>query len=376
MIYLDYVSTTPLSEEIDKTYQDILHKYFANSESLHDLGREVSVLVEKSRHQIATLFHVLDNEIIFTSGASESNNIALKSVAWALREKGRHIITSAYEHSSTDGAAHQLAEVFGFDVTYLSPNENGVITLDAVKSALRPDTILVSLMHVNNEIGSINPVAEIGGYLKKHSQAVFHVDAVQALGKLPINTENIDLMSCSMHKIFGLKGSGILLKKQHIPVVPLISGGQQEFNIRGGTINFAPDIVAAKTIRLALDSQKEHYEAVARLRDHLVSELKQIDGVILNSFEEGSPFIVNFSYPKLSSEVMMNAFNNQGFALSAQSTCHSKSKSISHVYSAMHYDSARAESAVRVGLSHRNTMQEIDAFIATLKGIIKSYGRI
>ncbi len=376
MIYLDYVSTTPLSEEIDKTYQDILHKYFANSESLHDLGREVSVLVEKSRHQIATLFHVLDNEIIFTSGASESNNIALKSVAWALREKGRHIITSAYEHSSTDGAAHQLAEVFGFDVTYLSPNESGVITLDAVKNALRPDTILVSLMHVNNEIGSINPVEEIGEYLKKHSQAVFHVDAVQALGKLPINTENIDLMSCSMHKIFGLKGSGILLKKQHIPVVPLISGGQQEFNIRGGTINFAPDIVAAKTIRLAIDSQKEHYEAVARLRDHLVSELKQIDGVILNSFEEGSPFIVNFSYPKLSSEVMMNAFNNQGFALSAQSTCHSKSKSISHVYSAMHYDSARAESAVRVGLSHRNTMQEIDAFIATLKGIIKSYGRI
>jgi len=374
MIYLDYVSTTPLRAEVEKTYDDVLHKYFANSESLHDLGRDVSVLVEKSRHQIATLFHVLDQEVIFTSGASESNNIALKSVAWALKEKGNHIITSSYEHSSTDGAAHQLHDVFGFDVTYLQPNEKGVITLEEVKKALRPDTILVSLMKVNNEIGAVNPVEEIGEYLKRNSQAIFHVDAVQALGKLPLDLKNIDLMSLSLHKVFGMKGSGILIKKQYVPIVPLISGGQQEFNIRGGTINFATDIVAAKTIRLAMDEQKEHYETVAKLRDYLFDALEQIDGVILNSTREGSPFIVNFSYPKIKSEVMMNAFNVEGFALSAQSTCHSKSKSISHVYSAMHFDSDRAESAVRVGLSHLVKKEELDAFIACLKGIIEQYG--
>mgnify|MGYP002627282045 FL=1 len=157
MIYLDYVSTTPFSEDLQAGYQDILKKYYANSESLHDLGREVDRLVEKSRHQLATLFHVSDQEIIFTSGASESNNMALKGVAWALKGKGGHVITSAYEHSSIMGASAQLRDLFGFDVTYLYPDENGMITLDNVISHLREDTVLVSLMYINNEIGSINP---------------------------------------------------------------------------------------------------------------------------------------------------------------------------------------------------------------------------
>ena len=374
MIYLDYVSTTPFSADLQNIYQDILHKYFANSESLHDLGREVDKLVEKSRHQIATLFHVYDNEIIFTSGASESNNMALKSVAWANQSKGKHIITSAYEHSSVMESCRQLSELFGFEISYLYPNEKGIITLENVKSHLRNDTILVSLMYVNNEIGAVNPVSEIGEYIRKHSQAIFHVDAVQALGKYPIETENVDLMSFSMHKVFGMKGSGILLKKQHIEVAPLISAGQQEFGIRGGTINFASDILAARTIRTAMESQKEHYFYCKDLSNYLYEELEKIDGILLNSEREGSPFIVNFSYPPIKSEVMMNALNMNGFALSAQSTCHSKSKSISHVYSAMHYDVDRAESSVRIGLSHLVKKEELEAFITTLKGIIDAYG--
>ena len=376
MIYLDYVSTTPFSEDLQAGYQDILKKYYANSESLHDLGREVDRLVEKSRHQLATLFHVSDQEIIFTSGASESNNMALKGVAWALKGKGGHVITSAYEHSSIMGASAQLRDLFGFDVTYLYPDENGMITLDNVISHLREDTVLVSLMYINNEIGSINPVYEIGAYLKKHSHAYFHVDAVQALGKYPIDLENIDMMSMSMHKIFGMKGSGILIKKQHVPMVPLISGGQQEYGLRGGTINFASDIIAARTVRLALENEKAHFAYVSRLYAWLKEQLSQIEGIVMNSPENGSVYILNFSCLKIPSEVMMNALNMHGFALSAQSTCHSKSKSISHVYQSMHYDTPRAESAVRIGLSHLVSEEELREFVCCLKGIIEEYGNL
>ncbi len=372
MIYLDYVSTTPLSEDLKKSYDEILEKYFANSESLHDLGREVYDLVERSRKQIAGLLNVRENEIVFTSGASESNSTAIKGVC--LKSGKKHLVTTAYEHSSIMEASRQLKEYFGFDVSYLQPNEHGQITVDMVKKVVREDTALVSVMYINNEIGTINPVNEIADYVKKNTHAYFHVDAVQALGKLPLNLNNIDLMSLSMHKIFGIKGSGILVKKQHVDLLPLINGGQQEMGIRGGTLNSYADILAAKTMRIAIIEQKQHYDYVSGLRDYLLSQLKLLDGIVLNSYEEGSPFIVNFSYPKISSEVMMNAFNKQGFALSAQSTCHSKSKSISHVYQTMHYDTARAESAVRIGLSHLVTKNDLEKFIDCLKGIITIYG--
>jgi len=374
MHYLDYVSTTPLSKEVFSTYTDLLSKYYANSESMHDLGREISNLVEKSRKQIANFFGVETEEIIFTSGASEANNTALKSVCWAIDQPTKHIITTAYEHSSIMEATKQLHDVFHVDITYLKPDKNGQVTLEQVKKVLQPDTVLVSIMMVNNEIGAINPVYEIAEYIKKHSKAYFHVDAVQALGKLPISLKNIDLMSLSMHKIYGLKGSGILIKKKHVPLVPLISGGQQEHGHRGGTIDSCTDIMAAKTIRLALESQKEHFEYVSTLQQYLFEKLSSIEGIQFNSKKEYSPFIFNFSYPNIKSEVMMNALNLKGYALSAQSTCHSRNKQISHVYHSMDFDLSRAESAIRIGLSHLVTIEELDGFIEALKGIIEQYG--
>ncbi len=374
MIYLDYVSTTPLSSELRESYDEILKKYFANSESLHDAGREVYNLVEKSRAQIAGLLHVDKNEIIFTSGASESNTTALKGIL--LKSPKKHLIVSAYEHSSIMEASRQLKEYFGIEVTYLKPNEHGQITPEAVKEALRPDTALVSVMLVNNEIGTINPVKEIAEIVKKESGAYFHVDAVQALGKMDIDLKDVDLASFSMHKIFGLKGSGLLMKKRHVDLLPLINGGQQEFGIRGGTLNSYADILAAKTLRIAMEEQKEHTRTVRKLWDHLYENLKDEENIIINSFQEGSPYIFNFSCLSIPSEVMMNALNQKGFALSAQSTCHSRSKSISHVYQAMGYDQKRAEGAVRLGLSHLVTIEDLDAFLSALKGIMKDYGRL
>ena len=373
-LYLDYVSTTPLNKEVFNMYNELLSKYYANSDSLHDLGTEVRKLQEKSRHQIADLLKVKNDEVIFTGGASEANNTAIKGVAFARKELGKHIITSAVEHSSVMESCVQLSEHFGYDVTFLPVNKDGQITLEDVKKALRDDTILVTTMYVNNELGSINPIMEIADYLKKNSQAYYHVDAVQALGKLPIELTNIDLLSLSMHKIFGLKGSGILIKKQHVAMLPLISAGQQERGYRGGTSNACVNIIAAKTLRLALMERVAHYQYVDNLRRDLLQQLSTINGIIINSPVNGSPFIINFSYPKITSEVMMNALNKAGIAVSAQSTCHSNTKAISHVYQAMGYDDQRSHSAIRIGLDYMVTMLDIDRFMIEIKRIIKQYG--
>jgi len=373
-LYLDYVSTTPLNKEVFNMYNELLSKYYANSDSLHDLGTEVRKLQEKSRHQIADLLKVKNDEVIFTGGASEANNTAIKGVAFARKALGKHIITSAVEHSSVMESCLQLRDHFGYDVTFLPVDQNGQVTLDDVKKALRDDTILVTTMYVNNELGSINPITEIADYLKKNSQAYYHVDAVQALGKLPLELSNIDLLSLSMHKIFGLKGSGILIKKQHVAMLPLISAGQQERGYRGGTSNACVNIIAAKTLRLALRERDDHYQHVDNLRRDLLEQLSAIDGIMINSPVNGSPFIVNFSYPKITSEVMMNALNEVGIAVSAQSTCHSNTKAISHVYRAMGYDDKRSHSAIRIGLDYVVTKQDIERFMLEIKRIIKQYG--
>ncbi|MDD2591687.1 MAG: cysteine desulfurase family protein [Erysipelotrichaceae bacterium] len=373
-LYLDYASTTPLNEEVFNLYTELLNKYFANSDSLHDLGLEVKNLHEKARLQIARSLMVDASEVIFTSGASEANNMAIKGVAWANRHKGKHIITTMIEHSSVLNSVKQLESEFGFDVTYLSVDENGQVTLDMVKQSLRDDTILVSIMMVNNEIGSVNPISEIAEYVKLNTKAYLHVDAVQALGKLAIDLGNIDLASFSMHKIYGLKGSGILVKKRHVNILSLISAGQQENSLRGGTSNYCVNIVAAKTIRLALIAQKQNLIKVRSLNDELSKRLRVIDKLIINSPSNASPFIINISYPTIKSEIMMNALNQRKIAVSAQSTCHSKSKEISHVYQALGYQEDRAESAIRISLSSLVDINDIERFTNELKEIIRIYG--
>lgn len=379
MIYLDYAATTPIRKEVLKTYTMLLERYYANSDSLHDLGRETAKLMEQSRAQIAQLFHIEKEEILFTSCASESNNYAVKGYAWGNQLKGKHLITTCVEHSSVLKAMQQLQEKFGFEVTYLPVNTMGVIELQDLKKALRKDTILVSMMLVNNEIGAINPIRDCADYVHANSRALFHVDAVQALGKIAIDLSYMDMATFSAHKIYGVKGSAMLYKKKHIQLMPLLSGGQQEGGLRAGTSNTCANIVLAKTIRLALEELEAHYEYVKSLNLFLREELANIEDVVVNNNDAQetdtvySPYIINISCLKVGSEIMLNALNAKGFAVSAQSTCASKSKAISKVVLAMGVGEIRATHAIRISLSHWTTKQELHEFIIALKEINRDY---
>lgn len=373
--FFDNASTTSLHEEVYATYCELLKTKFYNSDALYDASIEIQQMIEKSRLAIAETFSVSSEEIIFTSGASESNNLAIKGIAFKHPDK-KHIITTKIEHSSVYHACEQLEKLFGFDVTYLDVNEEGVIRVDELKKALRPDTVLVSIMMVNNEVGSIQPIDEIKQIVKKQSQAYLHVDAVQALGKLDIDAKDIDCISLSAHKIHGLKGSGLLIKKQHVQLEPLISAGQQEFGLRGGTSNALVNVMFAKTLRLCLQEQSEFVRVVSQLRSYAMDELVKIPGIHINSPMDGVCHILNFSYPPIPSEVMMNALNAKGVCVSAQSTCASKSGQPSRVLKAMNFDQAVANSCIRISFDKKNTTQEIDEFIEILKEICKRYGTV
>ena len=372
-VYFDYSSTTNVHPDVLKAYMDLLKTTYVNSESLYDEGTIVSRNLEKARNAISELLKVHPDEIIFTSGASEANSEAIKSVSFSVPEK-KHIITSQIEHSSVLNACKQMEDVFGYRVTYLPVNEQGIVSVKDLKNALDNDTSVVSLMSVNNETGAINPIEEIKEIVKKTSSAYMHVDMTQAIGKVPCSFENIDLASMSAHKIEGLKGSGILVKKKHVPFVPLINGGEQEYGLRGGTNNACTNMVFAKTLRIALENEKKYHDYVQKLQTLLLDQLKEIDGVEINNPENNLCSIVNFSYENIPSEVMQNALNRMGFMISARSTCESKSNNPSYVLKAMGYSDRRASSCIRISLSYHNTEEDILDFIKALKEIISHYG--
>ena len=372
-VYFDYSSTTNVHPDVLKAYMDLLKTTYVNSESLYDEGTLVSRNLEKARNAISELLMIHPDEIIFTSGASEANSEAIKSVSFSIPEK-KHIITSQIEHSSVLNACKQMEDVFGYRVTYLPVNEQGIVSVKDLKNALDNDTSVVSLMSVNNETGAINPIEEIEEIVKKTSSAYMHVDMTQAIGKVPCSFENIDLASMSAHKIEGLKGSGILVKKKHVPFVPLINGGEQEYGLRGGTNNACTNMVFAKTLRIALENEKKYHDYVQKLQTLLLDQLKGIDGVEINNPENNLCSIVNFSYENIPSEVMQNALNRMGFMISARSTCESKSNNPSYVLKAMGYSDRRASSCIRISLSYHNTEEDILDFIKALKEIISHYG--
>lgn len=373
MVYLDYASTTPIRKEVLDTYTMLLGKYYGNSDSLHEIGRASSKLMEQSRAQIAQLLRVHKDEIIFTSCASESNNYAIKGFAFQNKRRGNHIISTCVEHSSVSMALEQLKVVFDFEITYLPVYEDGKIRLDDLKKALRKDTILVSIMMVNNETGAINPIKECADYVHKNSRAFFHVDGVQALGKVDVPIEAVDMATFSAHKIYGLKGSAILYKKSNIELLPLISGGQQEYGLRAGTSNAPANIMFAKTLRLILEEKEKNLKYVKGLNEKLRKEISNMEDMIINSPEDASPYILNISCLKIGSEIMLNALNSKGFAVSAQSTCSSHSKAVSKVLLAMGTGELRATHAIRISLSHLTTMEEIQSFLKALKEIYHDY---
>ncbi|MBR0385850.1 MAG: cysteine desulfurase, partial [Erysipelotrichaceae bacterium] len=355
-----------------KTYRDVLQKYYVNSESIYPDGLAVNKLMDRSRQQMADLLRVRSNEIIFTSGGSEANNLAIKGYALKNSEKGKHIITSSIEHSSVLNSCRWLQEYAGFEVTYLPVGQDGKIILSELEKAIRDDTILVSIMYVNNESGAIQPINGIKKLTHQHHCAL-HCDCVQALGKLPIDLQDIEMASFSAHKIYGLKGSGFLVRKQHVSLAPVISGGQQEQGLRGGTANAPANMVLGKTMRLALENLEEKERLVREYRDHVRREVEKMDGMVINSPQDASPYVLNFSCLKIPSEVMMNALAMKGYAVSAQSTCDSAS-AVSHVISQMFTEPDRLKGTIRVSFSHLQTRQDIEGFVTDLKEVLDKYG--
>ena len=368
-IYFDNVSTTSLDEEVKNTYKELLDKHYCNSEALYDDGVEVNKLQEKAREAIANLIGVKSNEIIFTSGASEANNLAIKGLCFNNPNK-KHIVTTCYEHSSLYNAVKQLENIFGYKVTYLKPNKEGIIDPKDVENSISDETTLVSIMFVNNEVGTINNINEIKEIVKKHRGVYFHTDITQGFCKLDIDFKDIDLASFSAHKIHGLKGSGALIKKTHVELQPIISGGQQEQGVRGGTSNALANIVLAKTVRLALEKNKANSEYLKELREYFISKITKLEKVTIHLFNSSLKTLFSIT-TTIPSEVLVNGMNNKGIMISAKSTCSSKSKNTNRTLSVLGIDE---DHTVRVSLDYENTKEEIDIFANELESLIKNYG--
>ncbi len=371
IIYLDNAATSKVYPEVLDSYNQITLKYFANPSSIHKLGQESNRLLEKSREQILSLLNLTHHEVIFTSGATEANNLAIKGYALANKSRGNHLITTAVEHPSVLNTFKAL-EKYGYEVTILPVNKKGVIEVNSLKEAIKDDTILVSVMSVNNETGAINPIKEVGELLKNYPKIAFHVDMTQAIGKIDIPLENIDMFSFSGHKIHALLGSGTLIKEKKIILEPIAHGGGQENNNRSGTNTLALSATLAKALRISLKEQKENYNKVSNLRDYLVSYLKDNpDLYCLNSLDKDNPYIVNFSLLNHKASVVVEALSNKGIMVSSLSACHSKNEDYSYVVLAMNNDMKLAHNTIRVSFSYENTVDDVNALIRGLKQIMK-----
>ena len=371
IIYLDNAATAKVDPEVLDSYNQITLKYFANPSSIHSLGQEASRLLDKSREQILNVLKLTHHEVIYTSGATEANNLAIKGYCFANRSRGNHIITSASEHPSVLNTVLELKD-FGYEVTILPVNEKGAIEVKNLKAAIKENTILVSLMMVNNETGAINPIKEVGEYLKKFPKIAFHVDMVQAMGKLPLDLENIDMFSVAGHKIHGLLGSGLLVKEKKIIIKAINNGGGQENNLRSGTNTLALSASLAKAIRIAVSNQAKDYEHVKVLSQRLLDYLKDNqDKYLINSHFEENPYIVNFSLLHHKASVVVEALSNRGIMVSSLSACHAKHEDYSAVVYAMTNDLNIAHNTIRVSFGRDNTLEEVEALIKNLEEIIK-----
>lgn len=371
VIYLDNAATTKVDPEVLNSYNQITLKYFANPSSIHSLGQESSRLLDKSREQILNVLKLTHHDVIFTSGATEANNLAIKGYCFANRSRGKHIITSSTEHPSVLNTVLEMQD-FGFEVTVLPVNKEGQIEVNSLKAAIREDTILVSLMMVNNEVGAINPIKEVGEYLKKFPKIAFHVDMVQAIGKLPLDFNNIDMFTIAGHKIHGLLGSGLLIKEKKIILKAINQGGGQENNLRSGTNTLALSASLAKALRLAVEGEANNFKKVKVLSERLLGYLKaNKDKYLINSYNEDNPYIVNFSLLHHKASVVVEALSNRGIMVSSLSACHAKNEDYSKVVYAMYQDLNLAHNTIRISFDKDNTIEEVEALIKNLEEILK-----
>ena len=367
MIYLDYSATTPVDEEVINTYSRVASEFIGNPNSLHKLGVKANQLIEASTKQIADILGVRPNEVIYTSGASEANNTAIKGICLKYQNRGKHIITTELEHSSVIAPLNYLQNL-GFEVDFVKLDEDGVVDLEDLKDKMREDTILVTIASVNSEVGVSQPIEKIAEIVKEYPKCYFHCDVTQSIGKERVNLEKIDLASFSGQKFFGMKGVGCLIKKESIVIEPLIHGGKSTTVYRSGTP--ATPLIAslAKALRLAYDDFDNKVKKVTEIHDYLIEKLSKLD-VYINSNSHCLPNILNVSLKGIKPETMQHALEEYDIYISTQTAC-SSSEYSKAVY-AVTRDKEKSRHSIRISLSYKTTKEEIDKFIEVFSKLLK-----
>ena len=373
LIYLDNAATTKTSEEVVAAMLPYFTEYYGNPSSVYEFASESKKAVSNARRTIAETLGAQENEIYFTAGGSEADNWALKATAEAYQSKGKHIITTKIEHHAILHTAEYL-EKRGFEITYIGVDENGVVKVDELEKAIRPDTILISVMFANNEIGTIQPIKEIGEIAKKHG-VLFHTDAVQAYGQLPINVDelHIDMLSSSGHKLNGPKGIGFLYIRKGVKIRSFVPGGAQERKRRAGTENVPGIVGYGKAAEIAAKTMKERTAKEIELRDHLIDRvLAEVPYTRLNGHRTNRlPNNANFSFQFVEGESLLILLDNNGICGSSGSACTSGSLDPSHVLLAIGLPHEIAHGSLRLTLSAETTMEDIDFVVDCIKQIIE-----
>ena len=370
MIYLDNSATTMVDDRVLETFNKVCKNYPGNSNSLHSLGIKSKELEEYATEKISNLLGVKPSEIIYTSGASESNNTVLKGVASKYKNRGNHIITTPLEHSSVLETCKYL-ESKGFVIDYVKIKDNGLIDIDDLERLLTDKTILVSVAYVDSELGIKQDIDTIGKIVKKHPKCYFHVDATQAIGKIKVDPTDIDFISMSAHKIFGLKGIGLLIKKDNIVIDNLIHGGKSTTIYRSGTPALPLICSLMKALELVIPNIDKNYEYVSLLSNKIKDNLKKYDNIHINSTENSIPYIINFSVIGVKPETFIHTMEEEDIYLSTKSACSTSDISLS--VDSIYHNREISMSSIRISLSYKNTEEEIDKFI---KAFDKIYNKL
>ena len=377
MIYFDNSATTKMYPEVLDTYRKVNEQFFGNPSSLHRLGNEADALLQQSRKQIAQLLGVHPDEIFFTSGGTESDNWAIKGTAMEKFATGKHLIASSVEHPAVSKSLEQLGKL-GFEITYLPVDADGIVSVEELGKAIRKDTILVSVMAINNEVGSIQPIEAIGELLENYPWVHFHVDAVQAVSEcVPlIQHPRVDLLSLSAHKFHGPKGVGILYKKHGKRIAPLLTGGGQEAGMSSTTENVGGVAAMAKALRMTLENGASSREQEQLVRGKLFAALSEYEDVRIFSPEDGAGHILCFAMKGVRGEVMVHAFESQDIFISTTSACSSRKKGTPYTLGSMGVPLSWSQCAVRISLSGENTQAEADAFIEHFRTLHQQFQKI
>ena len=361
MIYLDYSATTPVSFDVLESYNKATRDYMGNANSIHSLGVKSKVLLNSATKQICELFNIQEDELIYTSGATESNNMALKGIAMAYGNRGKHIVVSKLEHPSIYNICNYL-ETQGFEISYVNNDSEGLIDFDDLKNIVRADTILVSICAVNSEVGIRQPLKTIRQIIKKENpNTIFHSDMTQAIGKVPVNMHDVDLASMSGHKIFGPKGIGFLLKSNKINLVPLIHGSGKFNDLISGTPPLPLIVALSKAIRISLTDLEKKEANVKKLNERICEALSKYDDVLINKTKYSIPHILNVSLLNVKPESFIHLLEDDEIYISTNTAC--SSGDLSTGVMAIYNDTKRAMSTIRISLSYVTTNEEITKFL-------------